>query len=402
MNLAEVFKAVAHKILVRVDLPGLASNEHEINGNRALKELFQVEERLDRADGSITWHYFADDNDPQSAESNFTFYDVRAKSASRTGRSPEWRLYYSGEFLECAAAGDLLVVVRTHNDLYFGLVFQASSSWFRAAEALFSIHDAQEQFDVISFEALSAQNLEFLGQQILEALDLEVALPTTLDDESLMLATFGMSFPTTYTLSDFARKQVDVDWKNGDLALIRWLEREEQLFRALEKVLISQRIQGGFKEVDEFIAFSLSVQNRRKSRMGHSLQNHLATLFSLHGLRFTAQARTERRNKPDFIFPGESEYQDISYDASLLVMLGAKSSSKDRWRQVLVEAERIPKKHLCTLQPGISEAQIDEMYNQQLTLVIPQDLHITYAPSQQNKLLSIGGFIEFVKTKQPV
>ena len=63
--------------------------------------------------------------------------------------------------------------------------------------------------------------------------------------------------------------------------------------------------------------------------------NHLAELFTRLGLRFTPQAGTEASNKPDFIFPGEREYHDATFNAALLVILGVKSTSKDRWRQVL-------------------------------------------------------------------
>jgi hypothetical protein len=103
--------------------------------------------------------------------------------------------------------------------------------------------------------------------------------------------------------------------------------------------------------------------------------NHLAELFTRHGLRFTPQARTEASNQPDSFFSGEREYHDAAFNAALLVMLGVKSTSKDRWRQVLTEADRIPQKHLCTLEAGISAKQTDEMRRQQLTLVVPTGLH---------------------------
>src|SRR5204863_142293 len=66
--------------------------------------------------------------------------------------------------------------------------------------------------------------------------------------------------------------------------------------------------------------------------------NHLAELFTRLGLRFTPQARTETSNQPDFIFPGAREYHDATLTPALLVMLGVKSTSKDRWRQVLTES----------------------------------------------------------------
>ena len=54
-------------------------------------------------------------------------------------------------------------------------------------------------------------------------------------------------------------------------------------------------------------------------------------------------------------------------------------TSKDRWRQVLTEADRIPQKHLCTLEAGISTKQTDETRRQSLTLVVPAGLHPSLA-----------------------
>ena len=114
----------------------------------------------------------------------------------------------------------------------------------------------------------------------------------------------------------------------------------------------------------------------------------------------TPQARTEASNKPDFIFPGEGESHDATFNAALLVMLSVKSTSKDRWRQVLTEADRIPQKHLCVLEAGISTKQTDEMRRQSLTLVVPSGLHATYMAAQLAGMLSVTEFVEFVRRKQ--
>jgi hypothetical protein len=84
----------------------------------------------------------------------------------------------------------------------------------------------------------------------------------------------------------------------------------------------------------------------------------------------------------------------------MLVMLGVKSSAKDRWRQVLTEADKIPRKHLCTLEAGISSTQTDEMRRQQLTLVVPLSIHSTYTKSQLHELLTLSQFIDFASHKQ--
>jgi hypothetical protein len=393
MNLSQIFSAVAHKRLVAVDLPDAGSNQHELNGSRALREFFGT---AGETRGSISWHYFADDAEPAHIESTFTFYDARAASPDRT----EWRLYYPGDFLSRAFEGDLLVLARTHDGNLFGLVFQRDSSWFRAANILFGLDRTGNEFENLDRHELTEQEIEIFRQRVLQELELEIALPSSRSDEDIVVQQFGSSFPTTREMSEFARSQTQVDVRNPDLALTKWLEREEQLFRALENTIIRERLTTAFRTVDEFIEYSLSVQNRRKSRMGFALQNHLSQILTQQRLCFTAQGRTEGRNRPDFLFPGESEYRDQQFNAALLVMLGVKSTAKDRWRQVLVEADRIPDKHLCTLEAGISQMQTKEMRRQRLTLVIPEALHEAYTSSQRTSLLSVAQFIAFVREKQ--
>jgi hypothetical protein len=81
-------------------------------------------------------------------------------------------------------------------------------------------------------------------------------------------------------------------------------------------------------------------------------------------------------------------------------MLGAKSTLKDRWRQVLSEAQRIADKHLLTLEPGISENQTDEMQAKRLRLVVPRRLHGTFRLNQQAWLLDVAGFLATVRARQ--
>ncbi len=396
MNLSDVFTEVAHKNLVAVDLPNSGSHQHELNGVAALKGLFGTDAETR---GRISWHCFTDDQEPTQEDNAFSFYDARAKTADKTGRS-EWRFYYYGKFLSCGRVGDLLVLVRSAAGRYYGLIFQSGSAWQRAAQELFGLRECGASFDTIPRRTLDSQRFELLRQQILAELDLGFDLPVAASDEELMLKQFGRTFPTTREMAAFARTQVETDFRRTDETLGRWLEREEQLFRALENVIIRERLVKNFATVDEFIQYSLSVQNRRKSRMGFALQNHLAELFTRLGLRFTPQARTEASNKPDFIFPGELEYHDATFNATLLVMLGVKSTCKDRWRQVLTEADRITQKHLCTLEAGISTKQTDEMRRQQLTLVVPMGLHSTYTTNQLQQMLCVAEFVKLVSDRQ--
>ena len=81
-------------------------------------------------------------------------------------------------------------------------------------------------------------------------------------------------------------------------------------------------------------------------------------------------------------------------------MLGVKSTLKDRWRQVLAEASRIDRKHLLTLEPGISTRQTDEMVRNSLQLVVPHGLHATFTPDQAGWLMNFRDFIDLVAARE--
>jgi hypothetical protein len=394
LSLASLFTSVAAKQLARVDLPKRASHQHELNGSSRLRAFFGTR----RTEGVLHWHLFREEEEPARDEGKYTFYDPRLKSFAETGRS-EWRMYYSGEFPSRANAGDLLVLVRTTAGDVHAMIFEESSSWNRAAKVLFEVEDSLK-FHIFNEETLDRRALEFVATHILGELGFE--LPSTPAHEAIAareLERGGERFPTSARMAELARELVAPDPNDADATLLQWLEAEERIFRAIEKVIVERRLASGFANVDEFVAYSLSVHNRRKSRMGLALQNHLAHLFRLNGIPFTAQAFTENRKKPDFLFPGEAAYRDLNYDANRLAMLAAKSSCKERWTQVLTEADRIPVKHLCTLETAISEAQTEEMARQGIVLVLPAALHATYSPRQRARLMTVQAFLEHVRAQ---
>jgi hypothetical protein len=74
-------------------------------------------------------------------------------------------------------------------------------------------------------------------------------------------------------------------------------------------------------------------------------------------------------------------------------MLAAKTTCKDRWRQILNEADRIPVKHLLTLQEGVSDTQFLEMRDAGVQLVVPEPVMGSYPDEVQPHLLSLERFL---------
>jgi len=189
-----------------------------------------------------------------------------------------------------------------------------------------------------------------------------------------------------------------------DLALILWMQQEEKLFKVLEKYLVEEKLKKGFGndgvDVDDFINYSLSIHQRRKSRAGWAFDHHVAEVLRQNGVLFSRQSSTEGKNKPDYIFPSIQHYKDPAYLDGLLTMLALKTTAKDRWRQILPEANRIKVKNLLTLEPSISIDQTNEMKNASVKLVVPKEVKLSYTQDQQDEILDMRMFISEVLLKQ--
>lgn len=408
--LSEYFKGVAAKRLSVVEADVIKSNQHEFNGVEGLRDILGEPEGKVRYKAKLM--YLTDqDDEPIVEDSTLTWYDARQKARNeRSVMRWEYRLYFkTTEVSQNAAAGDLLVIAKHHDGDLLVVIAESGSSIARQIEWLFGFADlAHPGFSVKSELETEQDRIEFASRFILESIGVVVE---TSDENYLdvMLEKFKGKFPTTRDFSAYARSTIkDLDARaEPDCVIMTWMEREEILFRTLERYLIADRLSKGFAgevgadvDVDGFLSFSLSVQNRRKSRVGLALENHLELLFAENGLRYARTAVTENKAKPDFLFPGVEEYHNPVYDSLKLTMLGVKSTCKDRWRQVLAEADRIDNKHLLTLETAISTHQTDEMASKCLQLVLPRGLHQTYTSAQQTWLMDVAAFIDLVRSRQ--
>ena len=353
---------------------------------------------------------YLDENgdEPVSDDATVTWYDARAKSVARTGRS-EHRLYFpTTSVSQCATEGDVLFIAVTPESSVLVLIAEGQSTIATQLQWLFGLSDlAHPGFSVRGELETGQDRLGFAASIVLE----QIGIVADLSDETFldeMLGRYGGKFPTTRDFSAYARGTFPgVSPRDGaDAALTAWMEREEILFRTLEKHILGERLRLGFMQrdddpdVDGFLSFSLSVQNRRKSRAGAALENHLETVFLALGIRHGRGATTERNNKPDFLFPGAVEYHDPGFPAHKLTMLASKTSAKDRWRQITKEADRINPKHLVTLEPAISEKQTDQMRESAVQLIVPASIHRDYTPTQQRWLMNLTQFIDMVRLQQ--
>ncbi|WP_274585406.1 type II restriction endonuclease [Neisseria leonii] len=227
------------------------------------------------------------------------------------------------------------------------------------------------------------------------------------ENEQVSLFNLFPEFPKTEQMAQLARSSILLDKNKTSDVLMQWIAKEYKLFAVFEKRDFD-RIKLNISDIDSFIHHANSFTNRRKARAGKSLELHLAHIFEEFLLKFSQQAKTEGKKKPDFLFPGGLEYHAkdenglFIFESDKLTMLGSKTTCKDRWRQVLNEADRIPNKHLFTLQEGISDEQIREMTEENLTLVVPKNAKNSFGVFGRTKILTLEEFIHHVQRQQIV
>lgn len=184
---------------------------------------------------------------------------------------------------------------------------------------------------------------------------------------------------------------------NPDVRLISRRKCEYEVFLSIEEAAYLPKIRGGFTSVDGFLGLAQTILQSRKSRSGNSLELHTREILTEEGLRsgadFSHRPVIEGGKRPDFLFPSQAAYDNSSFPDANLRMLAAKTTCKDRWRQVLNEASRIRTKHLLTLQEGVSEGQFREMCEAGVQLVVPVGLHDSYPDAVRPHLVSFESFI---------
>lgn len=207
------------------------------------------------------------------------------------------------------------------------------------------------------------------------------------------------NFPSGKEIIEYAAAHYSPNVVGPDKQLIERRRVEYEIFLLVEEMHVLGMVQSGFGSVNEFIALANSVSNRRKSRAGKSLELHLEQLFNEYGLTtFETQAVTEGNKKPDFLFPSAQAYHDEAFPEQKLRMLAVKTTCKDRWRQILNEADRIQDIYLFTLQEGVSVAQFQEMQQERVRLVVPNSLHDKYPKAIREYLISLETFIDETKS----
>lgn len=208
-------------------------------------------------------------------------------------------------------------------------------------------------------------------------------------------------FPSPSDIVHRAVARRDLSRLSADERLLRRRQCEFQIYQSVEEAIELPTIKAGFTTIDGFMRRAQTILQRRKARSGRSLELHTREILLeekfMENHQFSHQPESDPGKKPDFLFPSEAAYKDPSFPVERLRMLAVKTTCRDRWRQVTHEAERIARKHLLTLQEGVSEAQFREMQAAQVQLVVPERLVKAFPESVRPQLQTLSQFIGEVK-----
>jgi hypothetical protein len=205
------------------------------------------------------------------------------------------------------------------------------------------------------------------------------------------------TFPSGINIVEKAVAMRPESGVNVDRRLLNRRKCEYEVFLSVEEAVELPYIKQGFKNIGEFIAKAQTILQRRKARAGRSLELHVRAILLEEKFNedrdFSYDCESEPNKRPDFLFPSQAAYKNPSYPSGKLRMLAAKTTCKDRWRQILNEADRIDVKHLLTLQEGVSENQFQEMTKSNVRLVVPQPLITSFPKSVQPHLQTLESFM---------
>jgi type II restriction enzyme len=210
---------------------------------------------------------------------------------------------------------------------------------------------------------------------------------------------WALEFPAPTALTAEAVSRMGLHDRDADSRLMRRFECEYSIFRTVEAAHVLPKVTSGFKGVEAFVQLAVSVINRRKSRAGRSLELQLATVFDEEQIAYERQVMTETGSTVDFLFPSLDRYYNAPHGDADIHMLAVKTTLRDRWRQVTQEGRKIEPKHLFTMDEAVPIPQYQDMKSRGVVLVVPQRRVASYPPPIRTDVLTLGRFIELVRTR---
>lgn len=145
-----------------------------------------------------------------------------------------------------------------------------------------------------------------------------------------------------------------------------------------------------FPRIDKVL---LSAAQQRKSRAGKSFELHIERMLKDGRVPYEAQVVIESKKRPDFVMPDFRLYSDTGRARKEALVLSAKTTLRERWKQVHGEI-RDCDLYLATVDENVAASAISEMGEEGIVLVVPESLKDSDAAvyQKQSNVISFGEF----------
>lgn len=208
----------------------------------------------------------------------------------------------------------------------------------------------------------------------------------------------------SYILTNFSaiiEEYRDLDWKILQKLMI------DRYMKMFKHIVDKNAKEKGIKkeELSEFILndkeiflykyqLDMSLSQSYRPRAGKGFEFIIEELFQKLNYKFLPQPKNIQGN-PDFIFPSEDEYEK---DTSKCMIIGAKTTIRNRWKEIITEGDNKVKKFCLTIGDDLSDAQAKAAMKGRLFFVCPKKLK----ESKFSKNKNILSFEEFlIKVVEP-
>jgi len=159
------------------------------------------------------------------------------------------------------------------------------------------------------------------------------------------------------------------------------------LSKHLMKNQLELLVKGKFNELRDFYK---SISQSRASRAGGSFQNHIA--YILDTLSYPFEAQKIINGKPDFILPNVVLYHKTPGEC---ILVTAKRTLRERWRQIITEGFRSPQYFLVTIDEKQSSDSLKEMAGHRIYLVVPERIRQSVSVyGTSGNVISVRAFFE--------
>lgn len=192
---------------------------------------------------------------------------------------------------------------------------------------------------------------------------------------------FKSYLPTNEQLCRTSAKRVIGEHKK-DYVMTNFSELLEEMQDDIYESYLREQEECGQKVIDEQIAkfgtinfsdvdkFLMSIFQSRKSRAGKAFEFIIRELFIRADVPFSEQITIDGA-KPDFVMPSAEYFEERPLDCMLFT---AKRTLRERWRQVVTEANKSYSYFLATLDDKVTESQLKQAATHKLYIVVPAQI----------------------------